>query len=224
MHAAERSISLAELEKKLKPIRKKLFDVRAKRIRPLLDTKVLTAWNGLMIRGYADAGRVLKNEGYVKTAAAAADFALQNLIGEDGRLFRTHTDGRARLNGYVIDYACLIDGLISLHRATGKSKWIEAADRLQRKQNELFWADSGGYYYTSKDHEVLLARSKRSIDNVMPSGNSVSAGNLYYLGEQLKRDDYKTKAKETVLSASAILTRAPYAAPRMLITAEEFVK
>jgi uncharacterized protein YyaL (SSP411 family) len=223
-HASERSMSLADLEAKLVPMRKKLFDVRAKRIRPLLDTKILAAWNGLMIRGYADAGRILKNDQYIKTAGVAADFVLNEMVDENGRLFRTHTDGKAKLNAYLIDYACLIDGLIALHRASGDKKWLDAADRLQQKQDELFWDATGGYFYTSKDHEVLIARSKRSSDGAMPGGNSVSAGNLFYLGEQLKRDDYKTKAKQTVLSASAILTRAPHAAPRMMITAEKFVE
>ena len=223
-HATERSLSLSELESKLVPIRKKLLDVREKRVRPLLDTKILTAWNGLMIRGYADAGRILENERYVQTAARAADFALANLIDQQGRLRRTHTDGKARLNGYVIDYACLIDGLIGLHQASGDARWLDAAERLQKKQDELFWDDTGGYFYTSSDHEALLARSKRSRDGAMPSGNSVSAGNLFYLGEKLNREEYKTRAKQTVLSASAVLTRAPHAAPRMLITAAKFVK
>ena len=223
-HAKERSMSLIDLEAKLTPIRKKLFDVRSKRIRPLLDTKILTAWNGLMIRGYADAGRILESDEYLQTAIKAAEFAMAKLADADGRLFRTYTDGTAKLNGYVIDYACLIDGLIALHRATNDQKWLDSANKLQAKQNELFWDEAGGgFFYTSKDHEVLLARSKRTSDGAMPGGNSVSAGNLFYLGQQLKNEDYTSKAKQTVLTASTVLTRAPHAAPRMLITAEEFV-
>ena len=218
-------MSVPDLEAKLTPIRKKLFEVRSKRVRPLLDNKILAAWNGLMIRGYADAGRILKNEDYVDTASRAAEFVLGNMIDQDGQLFRTHTDGEARLNAYVIDYACLIDGLIALHKATGDAKWLEAADRLQKKQDELFWDETGGgYFYTAKNHEVLIARSKRATDGAMPSGNSVAAANLLYLAEQLKNDEYKTKSKRTVLSAAAILTRAPQAAARMLIVSEEFVK
>ncbi len=177
-----------------------------------------------MIRGYADAGRILENKDYVKTAAKAADFVLGNMLAENGSLFRTHTDGQARLNAYLIDYACVIDGLIALHKATGEAKWLDAADRLQQKQDELYWdEEGGGYFYTSKDHEVLLARSKRATDGAMPSGNSVAAANLLYLAEQLKKEDYVAKSKRTVLSASAILTRAPQAAARMLIASEAFV-
>lgn len=224
-HAAERSLSETELEAKLVPIRKKLFDVRSKRVAPLLDTKILAAWNGLMIRGYADAGRILKNQDYIQSAATAAEFALGKMVAEDGRLFRTHTDGQARLNAYVIDYACLIDGLIALHKASGDVKWLQSADRLQQKQDELFWDESGGgYFYTSKNHEVLLARSKRATDGAMPSGNSVAANNLLYLAQHLDRPQYKTQAERTVLSASPILTRMPNAAPRMLIASDELTE
>jgi len=223
--AADRSTDLAKLESELVPIREKLFDVRAKRVRPLLDTKILTAWNGLMIRGFADAGRILEKEEYIQTAGKAADFALANLVDKDGRLFRTFSEGEAKLNGYLIDYACLIDGLIALHRADKKQKWLDAAKRLQQKQDELFWDEkNGGYFYTSKDHEVLLARSKRVTDNAMPAGNSVAATNLLYLADQLGDPSMKEKAHQAVLSASSILTRAPQAAPWLMIAAEEFVE
>lgn len=237
-HAKEKSLSLAELEGKLQVIRTKLFDVRSKRVRPLLDSKILTAWNGLMIRGYADAGRILKNEDYVKTAAKAAEFALQELVNEKGHLYRTHTQGKARLNAYVIDYACLIDSLIALHRATGESMWLKEADALQAIQDDLFWdEEGGGYFYTSKDHEVLLARSKRTVDGAIPSGNSLSAANLIYLSRELvagktdadealrnKAAAYREKSNRTLKASAAILMRAPHAAPRMLISTSEFLE
>ena len=224
--AKSKSLTLMELETQLTPMRKSLFDVRAKRIRPLLDHKILTAWNGLMIRGYADAGRILKNEQYTKTGEKAASFVLDKLRdAKTGRLFRTYTDKKPELNAYVIDYACLVDGLIALHKATGKEQWLKEAAAVQKVQDDLFWDEkSGGYFYTSKDHEVLLARSKRIYDNAMPSGNSVSAGNLFYLGKQLKDESLTEKSHKTVLAASAVMTRAPHAAPRMMIAAEEFVK
>lgn len=223
--AADRSTDLAKLESELIPIRKKLFDARAKRIRPLLDTKILTAWNGLMIRGFADGGRILKKPEYIQTAANAADFALANLVDKDGRLFRTHSEGKSKLNGYLIDYACLIDGLIGLHRADGNQKWLDASKRLQQKQDELFWDEkNGGYFYTSKDHETLLVRSKRIYDNAVPAGNSVAATNLLYLAEQLEDSDMKEKARKTVLSASSVLTRAPQASPWLVIAAEELIE
>ena len=223
-HATARESTLGELESQLIPIRKKLFDIRAKRARPLLDTKILAAWNGLMIRGYADAGRIFKNSDHIKKAEDAANFILEKMVSDDGRLYRTYTDGQARLNAYLIDYACVIDGLISIHRATGNPKWIDAANQLQKTQDDLFWDEKGGYFYTSKDHEQLIARSKRASDGAMPGGNSVSAANLHYLGTNLKQDTYLERSEQTVLAASAILTRAPHAVPRMVITASKFAE
>ena len=223
-HATARESTLGELESQLIPIRKKLFDIRAKRQRPLLDTKILAAWNGLMIRGYADAGRIFKISDHIKKAEDAANFILEKMVSDDGRLYRTYTDGQARLNAYLIDYACVIDGLISIHRATGNPKWIDAANQLQKTQDDLFWDEKGGYFYTSKDHEQLIARSKRASDGAMPGGNSVSAANLHYLGTNLKQDTYLERSEQTVLAASAILTRAPHAVPRMVITASKFAE
>lgn len=218
--AKTKSLSENELEQKLEPIRKKLFEHRGKRVRPLLDKKILTAWNGLMIRGYAEAGRVLENTDYVQAAAKAADDVLAKAVNADGRVLRTYTDNQpAKLNGYLIDYACLIDGLIALHQATGERKWLDQAKRLQDKQIELFWDDkSGGFFNTSSDHEVLIARSKMMSDRAMPAGNSVAAGNLLYLGRNLNDNTYVKKSKQTVLSASAILNEQGYFIPRMLIT------
>ncbi len=224
-HATRLEITLDALETQLIPIREKLLNVRSKRVRPLLDHKILTSWNGLMIRGYADAGRALQNPAYLATAARAADFALGNLVDQDGRLLRTWTDGQAKLNAYLDDYACLIDGLIALHRATDEPKWLQAADQLQQKQNDLFWDEkNGGYFYTSKDHEELLARSKNPIDNAIPAGNSVSAGNLYYLSETLPNAAYREMAERCVISAAPIIQRIPIAAPRLLITASKYVE
>lgn len=223
-HAERLEMSVDELKGKLEPIRQKLFDVRNKRVRPPLDSKILTSWNGLMIRGFADAGRILEQQEYLDAAAKAANFVLENLTDENQRLFRTHTDGQSKLNAYLVDYACLIDGLLALHRATGDAKWLDAAKSYQEKQDELFWDDvAGGYFYTSKDHEALLARSKKPTDSAVPAGNSVSAGNLMYLAKQLKNDDYRKRAEQAVISASAVIEQIPIAAPRLLITAQELL-
>ena len=230
--AMQLSMTEEALEQKLVPIRQKLFEIRSQRTRPLTDNKILASWNGLMIRGYADAGRIFKNQAYIDTASRAADFLLDQMVDDQGRLIRTVTSGQGKLNAYLEDYACVIDGLLALHRATGQAKWIEAADKIQQKQNELFWdQERGGYFYTSEDHEALLARTKKQVDGAMPSGNSVSAGNLLYLGDQLESQnmteeavEYYEQARRCVLAASSLLERSPTAAPRLLITAGEFIE
>ena len=116
--ADDSKLSVNQLLEKVAPMNAKLLKVREGRIAPATDKKILTEWNGMMIRGFADAGRILDNESYVQTAAKAADFVLKSLRNKDGRLYRTYTNGEAKLNGYLTDYANLIDGLIAIHRAT----------------------------------------------------------------------------------------------------------
>ncbi|MFP6613240.1 MAG: thioredoxin domain-containing protein [Pirellulales bacterium] len=222
--ADDRKQTEAELEQQLAPIRKKLFDARARRERPLTDTKILTSWNGLMIRGFADAGRGLKDESYVVAARRAARFVLEKLRTDNGRLLRTYGQGRAKLNAYLNDYAFFIDGLIALHRATGDGQWLAAADQLMQKQLELFWdSKSGGFFFTSDDHETLLARAKNPIDGAQPSGNSVSAQNLLFLADALGKPVYRERAKATIRSFGGLLERSPAAATRMLVAVSDLL-
>ncbi len=219
--AKQKSMTIQELENRLAPMRKKLFDVRSKRERPMTDNKILTSWNGMMIRGLADAGRVLKNKEYIQLAKNAAEFAQANLIQKDGRLWRTNTNGQSKLNAYLDDYSSMIDGLIGLHRATKEKKWLDLAIKLQAKQDELFQDPAGGYYFTSNDHEQLLARVKKPVDGAVPSGNSVAALNLIYLAEATGDEKYLELARNTVIGASGLLDQYPLAAPRLLIAVKK---
>jgi uncharacterized protein len=214
--AAEKKLTEAELESQLAPIRQKLLAVRVKRVPPLTDTKLLAADNGLAIGGLADAGRILKEPRYIAAAQKAADFVLTRLRDETGRLKRSYSGGEARLNAYVSDYALVTDGLIRLHAATGDKKWIAAADALTQKQIELF-ADNtgGGFFFTSSDHEALLARGKEIVDTAVPSSNSVSADNLIRLAVRQQKPEYLPRAAKTILAAAATLQSNPSSAPRM---------
>ena len=216
--AADLKLSDEQLAAKLKAINAKLFAERSKRERPLTDTKILTAWNGLMIRGLADAGRVFEEPRYIKAASRAAEFVLANLRTKDGRLLRTYTAGEAKLNAYLDDYAYLADGLIALFHATGEERWLQVADELTQKQIELFWDEEhGGFYYTSKDHETLFVRTKKGDDNVRPAGNSVAACNLVTLAVRLKKPAYLDRAEKTMQSIAPRLSRVPTASPRMMV-------
>jgi len=214
--AAEKKLTEADLEKQLAPIRQKLLAVRVKRVPPLTDTKLLAADNGLAIGGLADAGRILKEPRYIAAAQKAADFVLSKLRDDQGRLKRNYSAGEARLNAYVSDYALVTDGLIRLFAATGDQKWLAAADALTQKQIELF-ADSagGGFFFTSSDHEALLARGKELVDTAVPSSNSVSADNLIRLAVLEQKPEYLPRAAKTILAAAATLQSSPSSAPRM---------
>jgi len=197
-------------------IRARLLKARDNRPRPKTDTKILTADNGLMITGLADAGRILREPRYTEAAERAANFVLTNLRTKDNRLLRTYGSGQARLNGYATDYAYFIEGLLALHRATGESHWLEWADKLMKQQIELFHDESvGDFFFTADDHETLLARIRDPVDSAQPAANSVSAANLIYLAVQLQRSQYLELAEKVIGATAGLLESSPYTAPRM---------
>ena len=213
-----RNLTAEQLDGQLQAIRSKLLAVRDKRVRPLTDTKVLTGWNGLMIRGLADAGRVLQEERYVAAAQRATEFVLAKLRTSAGRLLRTYGQGKAQLNAYLDDYAFLIDGLIGVYLASREDRWLQIADSLMQGQLAHFWDEAnGGFFFTSDDHESLLARGKNPADSARPSGNSVSAQNLVFLGTRLGNSDYLVKARATIQAVSGVLDGSPDVAPRMVL-------
>ena len=215
--AKDLKLSEGELEAELAPIRGKLLEIRAKRERPRTDSKIITADNGLMIGGLADCGRVFKEPRYIAAAEKAADFVLKNLRQADGRLLRTYAGGQAKLNAYLNDYAFLADGLIRLHLATRDDRWLTAASEITAKQIELFHDEAGGgFFFTSSDHEALLARSKELADNASPAGNSVAAHNLIFLAKAKQKVDYLPLAEKTIAACIVATQSSPTAAPRML--------
>ncbi|HEY2839544.1 MAG TPA: thioredoxin domain-containing protein [Pirellulales bacterium] len=219
--AATEGVTIDAFWKKLASVRKKLLAARSLRERPMTDVKILTAWNGLMIRGLADAGRLLEEPRYTERAAKAADFVLVKLRTPAGRLLRTYTGGEAKLNAYLDDYAFLIDGLLALHEVTGERRWLTVADELMKTQLELFWDDEqGGFFFTSDDHEALIARSKDPVDSALPSGNGVSAQNLVALAAALDREEYLGRAERTVNAFAALLQDSPASAPRLALACQ----
>jgi uncharacterized protein YyaL (SSP411 family) len=213
--AAELKTTEADLEARLVVSRKKLFDARAKRTRPFLDTKVLTAWNGQMIAGLALAGQALGQKKPVEDAARAADFLLKNLRNKDGRLLRTYAaapgqKAEARLNAYLDDYAYLVHGLLGLHDATGDSRWLDEARALTDTMVKYHLDEkAGAFFYTSNDHEKLFARAKDQYDGAQPSGNSVAAGNLVRLWVKTGDDKYEKLAEKTFKALAAPLKTNP---------------
>ncbi len=217
--AAGLSIETPQFNDQLATLRRRLLERRNQREQPLLDTKVLTSWNGLMIRGLADAGRMLEEPQYMDAAAKAAQFALANLRTPEGRLLRTWREGTAKLNAYLDDYAFLVDGLIALHEATGDQQWLKLAEELTQKQIALFHDDRfGGFYFTSSDHEALLARSKDPVDSALPSGNAVAAANLVYLANTLNDDEYRARATRGITAFQSLMESSPKLFPHMALT------
>ena len=214
--ATEFGISAEELWDRILDIRQKLLAEREKRVRPGRDEKVLAAWNGLMLRAFALAARVLNREDYRRIAEKNASFLLEKLK-EDGRLRRSYKDGRARFNGYLEDYACVADGLVALYEATFETRWLAEAVELVDAINELFWdAGRGIFYDTAADHEELVTRPRDYYDNASPSGTSVAVDVLLKLAVLLDRDDYRTRAEAVIEDLSGALARVPGGFGRLL--------
>ncbi len=202
----------AALYARLRVANDKLLAVRSKRRRPLVDTKIITGWNGLMIRGLADAGRVFENDAYKAAAARAADFVLKHARDGQGRLQRTYAAGQAKVLAYLDDYAYLADGLIALHQATGDERWLQSAGELTEAQLRLFWDDQvGGFFYTSSEHEVLIARSKLPVDGATPSAGAVAAGNLVYLAPRSTSPSISSAVRRCLRSSGPLLEENPEA-------------
>jgi len=207
--AEEHKVSVSELRESLQEGKRKLFELRENRIKPDRDEKVLTAWNGLMMASFAEAGVILDRPDYSDAARRNAQFVLTNLR-KDGALLRTWKDGVAKFNGYIEDYAFLIEGLVTLYEATGEFRWLEEALALTDRMIEEFWdSESGGFFFTGKSHENLIVRSKDFFDNATPSGNSVAALVLLKLAVFSGKEEYRDLATATLRKMSDSLRRYP---------------
>ena len=204
-------VSVEKLSKVIDEERRKLFDIRERRVKPGRDEKVLTAWNGLMLGSFAEGAAILNRTDYQQVAEANASFLLDQM--QNGNLLlRTYKDGKAKLNGYLEDYACFIDGLISLYESTGKLRWIQAAVSLADKMIEQFWdEDAGGFYFTGKAHEELIVRSKEFLDNATPSGNSIAVLSLLRLSLLTGNQDYHRRATDVLRLMANQIRRYPSA-------------
>ena len=194
----------------IEPLKAKLLKVREKRERPLLDTKIIVSWNGLMIDALAHGYEVLGDARYRDAAEQAADFILTKLKKPDGRLMHTYRDGVVKYDGYLDDYAFFVRGLLSLYQATGERRWLREAKALTDTMLGLFRDDSGGgFFFTLAAQEHLLVRTKKPYDSAIPSGNSVAANNLLNLALLTGDRNYLDQAESTLQSFAGIMAQAP---------------
>ncbi|WP_334293202.1 thioredoxin domain-containing protein [Tepidibacter mesophilus] len=184
-----------ELKGKLDKCIDKLFRYRLDRIHPHKDDKILTSWNGLMIAAMAYGGRVLNNLDYINASKKAADFVLNNLKREDGRLLARYRDGEAAHIGTIDDYAFMIWGLIELYETTFDILYLQNAIDLNNDMITLFWDENeGGLFITGKDSEELVIRPKEIYDGATPSGNSVATMNMLRLAKLTGNAELEEKA------------------------------
>ncbi len=210
-----------QIEQELQPAREILRLARENRIHPGRDEKILVCWNGMMIAAASLAARVLDEPRWCDMAERAADFVWQQMRQSNGGLWHTHKDGRSHLNAYLDDYACLVDGLIELYLVSGKAIHLErAAEIAEQMINRFHDPEQGGFFYTSHDHESVIARQKEIQDNATPSGNSMAAWGLIRLGYLLGKSDWEDLGRETLERMSQFASQYPSAAGQMLMAAD----
>ena len=191
--------------KDLSTAREKLLKARAEREYPLLDTKIIVNWNGLMIDALAYGYHVLGEERYLTAASKAAQFVLDTLRKPNGELWHTYTAGVVKQDAYLDDYAFFVRGLLGLYDATGEEKWLDSARTLTDTMIQLFWDDkNGGFYYTKADAKHLIVRTKKPYDSAIPSGNAVTVKNLLAFGM-----DYRNYAEKTLRIFSDSMAQSP---------------
>jgi len=220
--AAEFSLSLDEVDRRIDHACATLLAMREQRVRPGRDEKILTSWNGLMIRGMAVAGRHLDNPEWIASAEHAVDFIRRELW-KDGRLLATCKDGRAHLNAYLDDHVYLIDGLLELLQARWRAADLTFAVELAGVLLDRFRDPAGGFYFTSDDHEALIQRPKPTHDDATPSGNGIAASVLYRLGHLLGDHHYLEAAEQTLKGLWSSIESMPHGHGSLLAALEEIV-
>jgi uncharacterized protein len=219
--AQRNGLPVEQIESILAEARRKLCAVRERRVTPSRDEKVLAAWNGLMLAAFAEAARdpSLGERAAIYRSAAErnAEFLLHEMRAPDGRLLRTWKEGRAKLNGYLEDYACVIEGLLELYQTTFDERWFVAARELADTMLQHYTDPAGGFFDTSDDHEVLITRPKDLQDNAIPSGNAMAVTALLKLAAFTGEDRYYRHAEAPLRLLQAALIQAPLGFAQWLI-------
>ncbi len=207
-----------ETEEILEEARQKLFAARGRRLRPHLDDKILTDWNGLMISSFAFASRVLQEPRYLAAARKAADFISTKMRRSDGRLLHRYRDGEAAIAAYLEDYAFFIHSLIDLYEASFDPDYLGQAKQLCAEMIRLFWDEkSGGFYLTGADAETLILRPKEVYDGAIPSGNSIAALDLIRMGRLTMEKEFEKKAESLMNAFANQVSQNPSSYSQLLI-------
>ena len=181
----------------------KLKIARKQKKKPGLDYKIITSWNGLMISGYVNAYKAINDEVFMNEAINAGEFIYSNLVKRDGGLFHNYVNGQSKINGYLEDYAMVIQASLDLYEITLNQLWIERALKLSEYViNNFSSSESELFYFTSKKDEDLISRSVEFRDNVIPSSNSIMAKNLFRLYHYFDKQEYYERSKNMSLSVT----------------------
>lgn len=208
--AEKHDLTIIQLKKKVQNWKSILLLERSKRERPRLDDKILTSWNALMLKGYADAYRVFNNKHYLDIALKNAHFLNTYLLRSDGGLNRNYKNGESNINGYLEDYATLIDAFISLYEVTLDEQWLRTSKQLTDYTFDHFYDDASGmFFFTSDEDESLIARKMEISDNVIPASNSIMARNLAKLSHYYSNAHYLKTSKQMLNNVKDDINKYP---------------
>jgi uncharacterized protein YyaL (SSP411 family) len=222
--ARQVGITVDELDETIARARRMLLKARSTRIRPGCDDKVLASWNGLMVRGIAEAARAFGNQTHRVLAIDAATFLFETMV-RDGRVFRSFKDGRARIAGYLEDHAALGLAALSIYELTFDEQWLNRARDMGTTIVQWFWDDTtGAFYDTASDHETLITRPREITDNATPSGTSLAVELLVRLAELLHDVDARRRATYVVETLAPAIHRYPGAFGHLLGAADMLIR
>jgi uncharacterized protein len=218
IHARDRGRVGLSRPPRIEEARARLFAAREHRVRPGLDDKVLTEWNGLMLAALAEAAAATGRRDWLDAAMGTGEFLLRSLRRSDGRWLRSwQADGGARHLAYAADHAALVDAFVRLAEATGQARWIDAARSTAGALLDLFWDDErGGLFTTGSDAERLVARNKDLMDNATPSANSLAAVALLRLAALTGEARYRERAEQILRLTGSLATQHPTAFGHLL--------
>lgn len=206
----EHNLSVKKLKEKVNHWKAVLLKERSKKERPRLDDKTLTSWNALMLKGYADAYRVFNDQHYLEIALKNANFLIKNQLREDGGLNHNYKNGKSTINGYLEDYAILIDALITLYEVTLDEQWLNISKELTDYTYIHFYDKTSGMFFFTSDEDVsLIARKMEISDNVIPASNSIMARNLAKLSHYYSNSIYLRTSKQMANNIKENINRYP---------------
>jgi len=214
--ASRFNLPVKEIINSLQQGKKILYTKRSARVKPYLDDKIITAWNGLMIAALARGGAILDQPRLLSAAEKAAAFIREEMWTENQSLVRRYRQGISGLAGQLDDYAFLINGLMELYQASQNPEWLQWAVQLTEKKIELFWNESQQGFYDSVQDRTLPVRMRGHYDGAEPSGNSVAAVDLVRIGRVTASEKWQDMAEKTLISFSSIMNQYPDALPLML--------
>ncbi|HTF04707.1 MAG TPA: thioredoxin domain-containing protein, partial [Bacteroidia bacterium] len=199
--ATKHGMTIKALREKVVKAKQLLLSERSRRVRPGLDDKILTSWNALMLHGYVDAWKITEDAEYLLAAKKNAKFIAEKMTKPDGTLWHTYKNGVSTVNGFLEDYAFVIDAYIALYQTDFDEQWLLKAKELCTVVLDKFYDEASPLlYFTSSDDPKLIARKHEVSDNVIPASNSAMARNLFYLGKYFGNPQWLDKSAEMLKS------------------------